>query len=1636
MKTNTVPVGAGTCVAEAPHLLFARPILTTLKQRLLPLFAVATLSAAALAQPVELLENSNFSAGLDHWVLPADLAAKNWNPLEGGEVNLHPPFGMTGYQGDVIYQPLNVPGAGDKTVTAMVRLRRSFADPADRTIAVFIEYVTTANQLERVLAFEVLNSAVTDVEGESTLFQAPVNLPANARKLTKFGLSKQTWGSLYAVEASLVAEDLVPGPVPRITQVTGSGVFGAVMTVSGTNLGNTPGLLLLGGSAALITPESWADTSVQARVQEPAKAGDVRVVQDFTESWDGAEYTITSPTLELVINQPRQEVIRGSTATFVVQADFFNGFASAAGVTFTVPQAPLGIASFSPLPLRNSGGVLLSIATGGLPEGTYEWTVQSVEADSAPRTVPITLVVHQVASVTFYHNSAPVTSLNINQQGEIHLGFELFNSAGDLLPSMDCQYSSSAPALLLALTHTSNGAFRVFAHNEGSANLILSAPDGFSATLPVNISGLSSQRMTSASFTNLYPNNSGESSTRFAASSLVGINGWGQEGWLATSPYLSEAFAAFSFGSTSAQSDSFSIEEGQMPNVFLFSASSPGGSHYTALTVVNAPNLGAIAGQVNSLDEFGYHGAEGLLEFFDPEDDSGPLFERNISNYHSASFLTGAIPPGNYKVRLFSAFSATEQWFPNTVDFDSAQVLTFAAGTTQANIDFFTPPPQLRFTTQPRDQLVPVNSPATFVAQVSGFEGPFTFQWQENGIDLSDGPKFAGTGTGTLTIEDCQLGDSTKLYTVVVTDTNLGRIVSRQALLTVGDFDPPDVTTLASTHPEALIRALRAVVPGQVNANGAPTNIIVRWGLTSAALSQSVAASPAVVTGSDPVFVTANLTGLSPNTTYFYQFQAVNSTGPTSGSIQSFTTPVAVPPVVQTLPVGNTTHDSALLLGTVNPGGEAALVVFEFGPTNALGQSVMANPHTVTGNTVQTVSAALAPLLPHTTYHYRIRVVSDNGAANGTVRTFTTSNRDVIALDDTRALLPSSQAYLNVLANDSDPDGDELRVHSFTQTPKAVGRVARAGNDLMFTPASTFNGGNFTYTVTDGFGSFATANVTLTRAACAISPSVWTLTAASGSHDVDVTTSAPWSVVAAPGWISSPSGGVGSGVATLHVAPNTSNRTRTGVVLIGGEVHTVTQDGVLSPAISVPDVIPLGIVSGDYQLAIPTLNPPVTYAVSGLPPGISMNQATGVLLGKPRRQGAFPVKIRARNRAGSSQQIEFTLLVDDLPDHAKGSFGAVIARDFTVGDNMGGTVSFVTTPTGSYSGLLRVAADTVRIRGWLDTSVAGPVRLNVNAPRRNAPAIILNLEISDSASGSLTNGTAMLDIASSPAAEVEGASHPWNARNRATDFAANFNFALSPEDEDNEAAPQGHGYLMLRALVNGRVTWSGKLADGTGLSGSSALWGNGAFPVYVPLYRGLGSLHGLAEVGATPDPDDRRAIRDAGGDLTWLKLPQNARAYPNGFVPLALQVDGSQYLSPLRGEIVMDLMDVDPGDTNASIDFAGGGIDDTDFGSSLAQDFRVMRTHRTIFTNDAFDNPGKVRITRLNPANGMFTGTFTLVDENPDRNFQLEFRRVTFQGLILPNRGEGLGFFNLGELSSPPIPQARMPQRSGGVRFN
>ncbi|NMP80934.1 tandem-95 repeat protein [Pseudoalteromonas arctica] len=105
---------------------------------------------------------------------------------------------------------------------------------------------------------------------------------------------------------------------------------------------------------------------------------------------------------------------------------------------------------------------------------------------------------------------------------------------------------------------------------------------------------------------------------------------------------------------------------------------------------------------------------------------------------------------------------------------------------------------------------------------------------------------------------------------------------------------------------------------------------------------------------------------------------------------------------------------------------------------------------------------------------------SSGGASTTTLTiTITSVNDDPIANADSATMAEDTAPILiNVLANDSDVDGDSLTISA---TSADIGSVSVVGNQIQYTPAADSNGlATVTYTVTDNNGGTNTTTVTIT----------------------------------------------------------------------------------------------------------------------------------------------------------------------------------------------------------------------------------------------------------------------------------------------------------------------------------------------------------------------------------------------------------------------------------------------------------------------------------------------------------------------------------------------------------------------------
>jgi hypothetical protein len=160
----------------------------------------------------------------------------------------------------------------------------------------------------------------------------------------------------------------------------------------------------------------------------------------------------------------------------------------------------------------------------------------------------------------------------------------------------------------------------------------------------------------------------------------------------------------------------------------------------------------------------------------------------------------------------------------------------------------------------------------------------------------------------------------------------------------------------------------------------------------------AAAAIPADATGHS---VTADVTGLSPNTTYRFRLVAANANGSNHGQDHTFITRSA--PLVDGESVANASSSEALLRAKINPLATATSYHFEFGSTISYGTNVPVPDAGVgSGSGDVAVSQLLTGLTPATTYHFRVVAVNSLGTTDGPDRTLVTYPSPPSALPDGR----------------------------------------------------------------------------------------------------------------------------------------------------------------------------------------------------------------------------------------------------------------------------------------------------------------------------------------------------------------------------------------------------------------------------------------------------------------------------------------------------------------------------------------------------------------------------------------------------------------------------------------------------------
>ena len=203
-----------------------------------------------------------------------------------------------------------------------------------------------------------------------------------------------------------------------------------------------------------------------------------------------------------------------------------------------------------------------------------------------------------------------------------------------------------------------------------------------------------------------------------------------------------------------------------------------------------------------------------------------------------------------------------------------------------------------------------------------------------------------------------------------------------------------------------------------------------------------------------------------------------------------------------TYTISDTTHltDTATVSITITAVNDLPLAVDDFASTEigvTITVTVLSNDSDVDGDSLSVISttqpiSGTAVLHGDNTISYTptsagtdsFSYTVDDGNGGQATATVTIAvnppNRDPIGVDDNVSLNEDTAINVNVLVNDSDPDGDPLIVTAVT-TPTNGTAVLNLDSTITYTPTADFNGSDsLVYTLADGAGGFATATMSIT----------------------------------------------------------------------------------------------------------------------------------------------------------------------------------------------------------------------------------------------------------------------------------------------------------------------------------------------------------------------------------------------------------------------------------------------------------------------------------------------------------------------------------------------------------------------------
>jgi hypothetical protein len=256
--------------------------------------------------------------------------------------------------------------------------------------------------------------------------------------------------------------------------------------------------------------------------------------------------------------------------------------------------------------------------------------------------------------------------------------------------------------------------------------------------------------------------------------------------------------------------------------------------------------------------------------------------------------------------------------------------------------------------------------------------------WDTKGTPtLADKKTNDGSGTGSFTSNITGLLPNTTYYVRAYATNSEGTSYGSQiSFTTQAEITLPTVTTSAISS----ITSTSAQGGGNVTFNGGAT-------VTARGVCWNTTGNPDILdlhttNGSGTGSFTSNISGLSPNTTYYVRAYATNSAGTAYGDPVEFTT-ISKPTVI-TSTASFVTATTAQGGGNVTSGGGATITARGV-CWNTTGNPTLADEYTNDGSGTGEFISDITALSPNTTYYVRAYATNSAGTSYGDQVDFTTT---------------------------------------------------------------------------------------------------------------------------------------------------------------------------------------------------------------------------------------------------------------------------------------------------------------------------------------------------------------------------------------------------------------------------------------------------------------------------------------------------------------------------------------------------------------------------------------------------------------------------------------------------------------------